>query len=301
VNARARLATLLGCVALAACGQLPTTAAQPSNTPATPVSVGPCKLPVASGDAPVDGRAGDGTTGHGGFIQFPAATFTADPASLGDYDLGFTRWVPTFRAWVEPAGAHYAWGENSVVHIVDVAHSADQQVTVPAPSAVVSFETGAIYLARVVPGSGAPTQGLATIDAAGGGYHQIAGDGVWSAIGGGFAYGQDQGHVRKLDLHTGAVSDAGAYQGTTQVLGATATVPLVAVTSGSTYTVYAGTASVFSGAPGDADPVGPVAVDGSVVWFGSRGGAVWRWDGNGSVARVASVPFGAVVIAGGCH
>jgi hypothetical protein len=301
VGARARVATLLGCVALAACGELPTTAALPSNTPSTPVSVGPCKLPVASGDAPVDGRASDGVAGHGGFIQFPAASFTPDPTSLGDYDLGFTRWVPAFRAWVEPDGAHYGWGENSVIHVIDVASNTDHPVSVPAPSMVVSYENDGIYVARAVPGSGAPTQGLALIDKATGGYHQITADGVWSAIGGNFAYGQDQGHVRRLDVHSGAVTDAGAYQGTTQVLGATATAPLVAVTGGGTYTIYAGQASVFSAAPGDGNPTGPVAVDGSVVWFGSRSGSVWRWDGGGRIARVATVPFGAVVIAGGCH
>jgi len=294
---RARLATLIGLVALASCGELPTSAAQPSTAPATPVSVGPCRLPVASGDAPVDGREGDGTRGKGGFIQFPAATFTPDSASMGDYDLGFTRWVPTFRSWVEPDGAHYAWGDNTVIHIVDVASGGDHPVTVPAPSVVVSYETEGVYVAAT---AGQATQGLGLIDGAGG-FHQITGGGVWSAIGGGFAYGQEQGHVRKLDLHSGSVSDVGAYQGATQVLGATGTAPLVAVTSGASYTVYAGSASIYAGAPGDGNPAGPVAVDGSVVWFGSRAGAVWRWAGSGSTARVASVPFGAVLIAGGCH
>jgi hypothetical protein len=297
VRERARLATLIGFVALTSCGELPSTAALPSTAPATPVQIGSCKLPVASGDAPVDGREGDGARGKGGFIQFPAATFTPDSTSLGDYDLGFTRWVPTFRAWVEPDGAHYAWGDNNVIHVIDVASGGDHPVTVPAASVVVSYETEGVYVAAT---AGQATQGLGLIDA-GGAYHQITGGGVWSAIGGGFAYGQDQGHVRKLDVHSGAVSDVGAYQGTTQVLGATGTGPLVAVTAGVAYTVYAGTTSVYSGAPGDAAPSGPAAIDGSVVWFGSRGGSVWRWDGSGSLAKVASVPFGAVVIAGGCH
>ena len=296
MSARAPLLLLAGCLAVTACGQLPTTAAEPSNAPATPVSVGPCKLPVASGDAPVDGRSGDGTTGKGGFIQFPAGTFTPDPASLGDYDLGFTRWVPTFRAWVEPDGAHYAWADNNVIHLVDVASGGDHPVTLPSASVVVSYETDGVYAAAA---AGQSTQGLTLIET-GGGVHPITSSGVWTAIGGGAAYGQDQGHVRKLDIKSGAASDAGAYQGTTQVLGATDTAPLVAVTAGGNYTVYAGTTSVFAGAAGDADPTGPAAVDGSVVWFGSRGGAVWRWGGSGSVARVANVPF-AVVIAGGCH
>ena len=294
----ARLVMLLGCLTAVSCGQPPTTAAIPSNAPATPVSIAPCKLPVASGDAPVDGRAGDGTAGKGGFIQFPAANFSPDSASLGDYDLGFTRWVPAFRAWVEPNGAHYAWAENNTIHIIDVPSGADHAVTVPAPSVVVSYENEGVYVAAT---SGQTTQGLGLIDA-GGAYHSITAGGVWSAIGGGAAYGQSQGKVSKLDLHSGAVTDVGTYQGTTQVLGATASVPLIAVTAGSQYTIYAGTTSVYSGTAGDvADPIGPAAADGSVEWFGSRGGAVWRWAGSGSVARVASVAIGAVVIAGGCH
>jgi len=297
MGARSRLAMLLGSLALAACGELPTTAAQPSSTPATPVSIAPCKLPVASGDAPVDGHADHGTRGKGGFIQFPAGSFSQDGNSMGDYDLGFTRWVPALRAWVEPDGAHYAWADNNVIHVIDVASGGDHAVTVPAPSTVVSYEKEGVYVAAT---SGQSTQGLGLIDA-GGTYRQITAAGVWSAIGGTSAYGQDQGHVRRLDLQSGAVSDAGAYQGATQVLGATASAPLVAVTAGSQYTVYAGTASLFSGALGDADPSGPAATDGSVVWFGSKTGVVWRWGGSGGAARVASVPFGAVVIAGGCH
>jgi hypothetical protein len=297
VSARAPLVLLIGCLALTACGQLPSTAAEPSNAPTTPMSIGPCKLPVASGDAPVDGRSGDGATGKGGFIQFPAGSFTPDPTSLGDYDLGFTRWVPTFRAWVEPDGAHYAWAEGSAIHIVDVASGGDHPVTVSSASIVISYETEGVYVAAT---AGQSTQGLTLIDSSGG-IHPITASGAWSAIGGAAAYGQDQGHVRRLELKSGAVSDVGAYQGTTQVLGATGSAPLVAVTSGGTYTIYSGTSSVFSGAPGDSDPTGPAAIDGSVVWFGSRAGVVWRWDGSGSVARVASVPFGAVVIAGGCH
>jgi hypothetical protein len=289
----------MGWLVLASCGSDNglQTAATPSNAPATPLQIAPCKLPVASGDAPVDGRAGDGTTGHGGFIQFPAATFMPDGKSQGDFDLGFTRWVPAFRAWVQPDGSHYAWAESSTIHVIDVPSGSDHPVQVPAPSTVVSYENEGVYVAAT---SGQSTQGLGLIDGAGN-FHQITAAGVWSAIGGGFAYGQDQGRVRKLDLHSGAATDVNTFQGTTQVLGATASVPLVAVTNGNTYTVYAGTTSVFMSAPDATNPTGPAATDGAVVWFGSRGGVVWRWDGSGSIARVASVNFGAVVIAGGCH
>jgi len=315
----ARLALVLGCVALMACGQGPVTDARPSSAPATPLSLGPCRLPVASGDAPVDGHAGDGTVGHGGFVEFPAARFSPDAASMGDYDRQVSHWLPVSRAWVEPDGARYAWGENSVIHVVDAASGGAHDLPVPAPAAVVSFEMEGIYVARIVPGSGAPAQGLALLDAGSGAFHQIVADGTWTAIGGGFAYGQDldpalapppaaasgpaaANRVRRLDLHSGAVSNVASYPGArAQVLGATGTAPLIGVTSGSTYTVFSGTTTVFTGAAADSDPGAPVVIDGSAVWFSSLNASVWHWDGSGRAAVAATLPLRALQVAGGCH
>src|SRR5215475_3877115 len=120
MNPRAHLLALLGCLAIAAC----------SPAPAAPPS---CRLPIASGDAPVDGRTADGTAGHGGFVRVPGGAFTADPASLGTYDRAVSRWLPVFRAWVSPDGTKYAWSEyrtatgpvTGIVHVVDAASGAE--------------------------------------------------------------------------------------------------------------------------------------------------------------------------------
>lgn len=290
----------------------------------TPTS---CRLPVASGDAPVDGRPSDGTAGHGGFLTFPAGTFAADAASMGSYDRGRSRWLPVFRAWVSPDGARYAWGEYSsapgpatgTIHVVDVGTAADHTVLVPAASIPISYETEGIYVARVIPNSGAPSQGVTLVDPTGAGsFHQVIADGTWTQIGGGFAFGADldssipgpggvggpgaANRVRRLDLHTGAVTvvrTSPSAQST--VLGVAGSTPVISVTTASSYTVFVGSTTVFSGPPSDGNPQGAIVSDGSTIWFGSLTGNVWRWDGSGSATHVATVPFPGVQIAGGCR
>jgi hypothetical protein len=151
---------LLGTLVIAGCGAAPTSDAHSAPPPATsgpvaspapsgaPVAPAVCKLPVASGDAPTDGRTGDGTPGHGGFVQFPDGSFMGDPASLGSYDRFVSRWLPASRATVAPDGTRYAWTDGAVLHVVDAANGADHPFTMPAPSAVVSFENEGVYVAR---------------------------------------------------------------------------------------------------------------------------------------------------------
>src|SRR5262245_60519653 len=298
------LLPLLGCLVIAACGPAPSSSASPaaqaSGSPGPGASPGPpgggtpaasqtappsCRLPVASGDAPVDGRTADGTAGHGGFVRLPGGTFTADPASLGTYDRAISRWLPVFRAWVSPDGTKYAWSEyrsaagpaTGIVHVVDAASGADHPVTVPAPSYVVSYEREGVYVTRVVPNSDAPSQGLALVDPAAGTTRQVAADGSWSTIGAGFAFGQDldpalplpagagpaaANRVRRLDLRTGAIGNVGSFPGAyAQVLGVYGSAPLIAVTNGATYTISVGTGTtVFSGPTADANPRAPVVV-----------------------------------------
>src|SRR5262245_6664422 len=174
-------------------------AATAAPTPAAGPPLPTCRLPVASGDAPVDGSPAHGSAGHGGFVQFPAGTFAADPASLGSYDRALGRWVPVFRAWVSPDGARYAFPEyrtapgpvTGIIHVVDVATGADHPFNVPAPSMPVGFESEGVYVVRVLPNSDAPTQGLAVFDPAGGGLRQVTASGTWYAVGGGGAFGVD--------------------------------------------------------------------------------------------------------------
>lgn len=337
MNRRWSLVALSGCLVVGSCSCGPVAptssavaaspaaaaSAVPSRSPALPsptATPASCRLPLASGDAPVDGRAADGSAGHGGFLDLPAGTFSPDPASLGSYDRAVSRWLPVTRAWVAPDGRRYAWGDPAagVVHVVDAASGADRAFTPSAPPAVVSFETEGVYVARAVPSSGAPVQGLALIDPAAGTSRPVAADGRWVAIGGGFAFGQDldpgtpapagagpgaANRARRLDLRTGAVDTVASYPGAeVQVLGVYGALPLLAVTAGAIYTVYLGAGTtVFTGPTSAADPGAPVVVDGATAWFSSQGAAVWRWTGSGRAVRAADVPLRSVQVAGACR
>lgn len=334
---RAPLATLMGCLALAACGPVAPTSSARSGSPSptasatagTPTEAPPsptptpasCRLPLASGDAPVDGRPADGAGGHGGFLELPSGAFTADPASLGSYDRAVSRWLPVFRAWVAPDGTRYAWADpqERAVHMVDAASGADRPVALPDPAVVVSYENEGVYLARAVPNSGAPATGLYLLASSGPG--EVAAEGRWVAVGGGFAFGLDvdpavappagggpgaANRVRRLDLRSHAVTTVASYPGAgVQVLGVYGSQPLIAVTAGAIYTVFLGggasATTVFTGPTADADPAGPTVVDGATVWFSSRAAAVWRWPGTGRATRVADVPVRGPQVAGGCR
>ncbi|HXM54323.1 MAG TPA: hypothetical protein VOB72_02965 [Candidatus Dormibacteraeota bacterium] len=327
------LVALLGCLVMVGCGELtPTSSAVPGSPPAgsspgaapvlpTPSATPPtCRLPIASGDAPVDGRAADGVTGHGGFLDLPAATFSGDAASLGSYDRAVSHWLPVFRAWVLPDGSHYAWGDPSapVIHVVDTTTGTDRPLAVPSVSAVVSFDPEGLYVTTVVPGSGAPPRGLSLLNPATGASRQITADGRWVVVGNGFAFGQDldtsaaappgggpaaANRVRRLDLRTGAVTTLATYSGASvQVLAVYGSEPVVAVTAGAIYTVFLGTGTtVFTGPTADADPGVPAVVDGATVWFSSQNAAVWRWTGSGRASRVADVPLRGLQVAGACR
>jgi hypothetical protein len=337
---RRAAAALLGCLAIAACGggspkssAVIVSASPAASAATTPAAATPsptaasCRLPLASGDAPVDGRIADGTAGHGGFLQVPDGTFSADGASMGSYDRAVTRWLPVLRAWVSPDGTRYAWGEpralsgpaTGIVHVVNAATGADHPVDVPSASAVVSFEKEGVYVTRIVPDSGAPPQGLTLVDPATGAARQITADGAWVTIGDGAAYGQDvdpalpppagvggpgaTNRIRRLDLATGAVTNVSSYPGAdAKVLGVYHAMPLIGVTATSSTTVLLGASTtVFTGPPDTGNPAGPVVVDGTTVWFSSLNAAVWRWDGTGRAARVASAPLHALQVAGACR
>jgi len=334
-RARAALVVAAACLLVAACGDpaalLRHSAPHASPSPtaaATPASAPPaaCRLPVASGDAPVDGRPADGTAGRGGFVQLPAGTFSPDAASLGAYDLDAARWVPVPRTWLAPDGAHYAWGESQaaagpstgLVHVMDAATGADHVVTVPSASAVVSYERDGVYVARVTPNSGAPPQGLTRVDPTSGDFHQVIADGTWTAVGGGYAFGGDvdpsvapppagagldaANRVRRLDLQTGVVTTVASYPGAgARVLGVFGSTPVIAVTAGTGYSVELGSATIFSGPGADTSPGAPIVADGTAIWFSSQHGAVWRWDGAGPAMQVATVPLGSLVVAGACR
>jgi hypothetical protein len=136
-----------------------------------------CRLPVAPANAPADGNAQHGTTGGGGFVIFPSASFSRDRQSLSTFDAQSGRWLPVPRPWVRP-GTKYAYVVNSpqpVVHVVTIATGTDTTMPIPdrvtsaariaaGPLAVLAFEPEGIYFVHPVLNSDAQPRGLVFMD-----------------------------------------------------------------------------------------------------------------------------------------
>ena len=142
----------------------------PTSSPSTSPSQGDlplstvafsCQLPVIR-----ETIGSDSTSYQGGFITFPAATFTPDPAGLINsnqqtlalttsagpalsgvpqagqpfYDAAANRWVPAGAGQTSPDGASYAYGisdaAGSTIHVVSVASATERtfKITVPSPA-----------------------------------------------------------------------------------------------------------------------------------------------------------------------
>ncbi len=298
-----------------------TAAATPAATP----SATACRLPVAGGDAPTDGVATHGAKGHGGFLQLPGGTFAGDPSSLGAYVLGAGRWVPVQRAWVSPDGKSYAYPEyrtapgpvTGIIHVVDIASGADRPLGVPAPSMPVSWEAAGIYIARVVPNSDAPPQGLSLLDPASGSLRQITSSGIWTLVAGGAAFGSDldstiapppggggpgaANRVSMLKLDNGQASLVSTYPGTNvAVLGAQGSNLLLGLTTADRYSVKLGSSVLYDGAVTDSRPSWPVVVDGNTIWL-SGNGAVWRSVSGGAAERLSVPGLQLSAVAGACR
>jgi len=331
-----RVLTLAGVLVLAGCSAggngsaispTPTPTAPPTAAPsATPTKSASCKLPVASGDAPTDGNPAHGQAGSGGFLTMPGGTFTKDPQSLAAYDSAVSKWLPVPRAWISPDGTHYAWPENQpgagpvtgIIHVVEIATGADKTFYVPAPSMPVSYEASGVFVTRIVPNSDAPPQGLSKLDPGTGDFKQLAADGNWSALGGGFAFGGDvdsgvaqpppatgpgelYNRVRKLELATGTVTPIQSYPGSSvRVLGVLGTNPIVGVHTATGHYQVQVPAVIYDQAGAQSVPTDPIVVDGTNVWFSGQQG-IFKWDGSGQVSDPIAVPVPLAIPVGACR
>jgi len=330
--------TLAGVLVLAGCsagGNGSSGAATPTPTARattlataapTPSPVAGCKLPVASGDAPTDGNPAHGQAGSGGFLAMPGGAFTKDPQSLAAYDSAASKWLPVPRAWVSPDGTHYAWPENQpgagpvtgIIHVVEVSTGADKTFRVPAPSMPVSYEASGVFVTRIVPNSDAPPQGLSKLDPASGDFKQLAADGNWVALGGGFAFGGDLdstvaqpppgtgpgqsfNRVRRLELATGTVTPVQTYAGSNvRVFGVLGSNPIVGVlTPGGHFQVQV-PAVIYDKVSGQSDPTDPIVVDGTNVWFSGHQ-SIFKWDGAGQLSDPITVPVPLAIPVGACR
>lgn len=282
-----------------------------------------CRLPIASGDAPQDGNPTHGTVGNGGFIQFPAGTFTPDPQSSGTYDLAVHRWLPVRHDWVSPDGTRYAWPEyrrvdgpaTGIIHVVDVASGADHPITVPAPSMPVSWEATGLYITRIVPNSDAPPQGLSLLDPNTGALRQISNTGEWDAIGTGKAFGVDldqsaplppqgglgaQNRLRALDLTSGAISNLQTFPSTrVNVSGVQGANPVVTLQASDRVTIQAGSAVLYDQPAAQPAPAGPAMADGTTLWF-SGSNTIWKSVAGGQLTKL-SAPLQYSIVAGACR
>ena len=279
----------------------------------------------------MDGDPAHGAAGHGGFIQFPSGSFTPDPASLGSFDRAFSKWLPVPRAWISPDGKRYAYSVNppgngpqtGTIHLVDVATGSDRPFLVPSTSNVVSFEAEGVYIAHVVPNSGAPPTGLTLVDANTGSYRQIAAAGTWSAIVGGSAWGADldssiappanagpgaANRIRKLDLKAGVVTAQLPSPGVNvQVLGPDAGQAVIAYgqsVNGPAYSIGRtdGVKMFTAESVSTSNPAAPIVSDNGAIWFSSQSSALWLWDSpQTGVREVATGPPQGAVVAGTCR
>jgi hypothetical protein len=213
----------------------PAASPSPTTAPASPspsagaaplASTLRCKLAVSSGGP-----------GSGGFIVFPAGSFSPDPASnvttdAGGYGAGAMsfdhaagKWVPAPRSLVLPDGSRYAYWDfqTQTMRLESIATRAD---TVIGPR-----QNGAASAARLNGAQGwlpieatsdgvyaipqGPTGGLWVFPVSGAGERQVTASGFWHAIGGGAGWGTltpsaPQGAtttIIRLDLASRATSD----------------------------------------------------------------------------------------------
>ena len=172
----------------------------PSSSPVPLVSTLACKLPVSNGQL-----------GSGGFVTFPQAAFTADPASAVktdnsyglSFDRAFGRWVPVPRSWVSPDGTRYAYWEWQTRSIQAVAVATGAETALGpkpnGPASAARLNPGAGWLViealdsgvYAVPNGGyqSSSAGLFLFPWSGIGELQVTGSGFWHAIGGGAAWG----------------------------------------------------------------------------------------------------------------
>jgi hypothetical protein len=172
-----------------------------------------CRLPVVVGN-----KAGDGYEYDGGFIKFPAAAYTADPAGVirrppGQdvfatsasptlkgvqqngppfYDSAVKRWVPANSAQFSSDGLSYAYttgvAQRLQIHIVDARSGVekDYETELETYNFVADYDKGLVYLTGT--GLGGPGYGVWAFDPAAGSAHRVSASGGVLAIRGGFAW-----------------------------------------------------------------------------------------------------------------
>lgn len=296
----------------------------PSPTPPSAATVDfSCRLPVS-----VSGQ----TSLTSGFVQFPAASFTADPGggftvdqSTGSYrllstklprliggatqsvfyDRAYQRWIPAPRAAVYPDGSRYAYitgGSSQTVRVVEVATGTEQVFAAPHPinGGVVDYSPSGIYLAGV--GEASET-GVWLLNPQNGTERLLSQEKIVVAVNAGRSWlsqsptgAPSPDTLVQLDLATGAKTVWFSRPGQTVVLdGLTADgLPVISLTNAATYLLRSPSTrdQIYSGGNWFAN----VSSDAHGVWMNSFDGLYLYVPGNG----LHLVVSGVMATAGSC-
>lgn len=203
----------------------PVSSPAPSSTPTQAETLAradfTCRLPVSESST---SGVNQGSF-VGGFISFPAATFTPDPAGqvfygqdgqlvtaatpqlagainqLGGppfFDRSMNRWVPASSSQTTPDGAFYAYATTGTqptlvgqVHVVDVAGATEKVFTVELPInaqglSVADFDSNGVYL--VADGFEQFPSGVWLMNASTGSVKQLSQVNFVEAVRGGYAW-----------------------------------------------------------------------------------------------------------------
>ncbi len=190
-----------------------------SSSPASPVAVIGCRLPVYNWGEVTNG-GNYSVVGHYGFLAVGSGKFTADPAFTADtgaYDWAYRRWLPVAMAQVLPDGSAYAYEKELPdgpfeIHVVQVATGADKMVfRMPYDNAyqVLAFQPEGVYVYPIVHRSGL-VSGLWLLEPARPTLKPVPTsiNGTWQLVAGGAAWGGPGGtasdRLVQLDLLAGA-------------------------------------------------------------------------------------------------
>jgi hypothetical protein len=324
VRAAALLAILLmSCQQVRPAGM--TASSSQHSTPVAAVSFS-CRLPVMAVTA---GRL------TGGFIEFPAGKYFADPAStftpdqsmgtfrllsasqpelagslsLLFYDRTMSRWLPTNRSGISQDGTKYAYvtrPANQSVHVVDVATGSERTFSAPHPvgAEVYSYSPSGIYLAGR--GGGAES-GLWLLNPQTGAERLVTSEKIVAAVGDGKAWlaelsdsknGPYTDTVVAFDLTSGSKTTWFQRAGLVWTIGLTrAGMPIVSVRTASASEVW------LIESPGNGKKIysGPAeqsepTTDSHGIWFRSDDG-IYLYANSGELQKVSN-QFG--VPAGEC-
>ncbi|HET7465562.1 MAG TPA: hypothetical protein VFL29_02745 [Candidatus Dormibacteraeota bacterium] len=315
----------LACLGLALA--LVSCSTQPPTGRASPTSTAPasCRLPVV---AAAKGQ-GSGPL-QAGFITLPTSAFAPDPGAAGGsfYDRALQRWVAVAPPVLSADGLSYAYFDGGTkqgnVELADLRSGTFRLLTSGGPWQVVGIGTGAVYLMQMefvnsaaygLVGIG---RGLWQVPLSGGTPIRLTTDslnwtwvdsravyaaGVTSDVAGG------PNPVVRFDLGTGQVAtwfDRGAR---TRLLAVDASGAGLAIMEGADEELWRIPVSgepvkVWSGATDAIRPWGPVAVDGTDVWFSSSAStpqwAIYHYSPQLGLRQVALFSDHPVTVAGPC-